>query len=268
MGDDRYSNFESWRKVNEIKNNCKIIVYQRNPIPIKKIDDNVFFYLKNEIMDYSSTEIMKKMELNKLSPSTRKYIAKNKLYLKKIVFLNLYDKRYDHSLSVASHAKRLTRKNKYLLISKKAYLSGLVHDLFKYHDNTFMVNYILNNSNYALPPKAAMHGYVAEIWLKNEYGLKDKKILNSIRKHTIPDTKMSKLDKIIYVSDKISNDRKDKDVFHLRKMAYYDLDLTFEKIFKNQVTKLINNNIEIDDLTKKSYEKYIGDFDKLLKSKK
>jgi HD superfamily phosphohydrolase YqeK len=38
--------------------------------------------------------------------------------------------------------------------------------------------------------------------------MKNKRITEAIRKHTLADGKMTLLDKVVYVSDKIANDRK------------------------------------------------------------
>ncbi len=175
-----------------------------------------------------------------------------------MVFYKLYEKRYDHSISVATHASRLARRNFLFFSHKRAYLAGLVHDIFKYEDKSWMLNYISKYSDYKIPPAPAMHGYAASIWLEKEYGLKDKKILKSVKNHTIPNLGMSKFEKIIYVSDKISNDRKDKDIGHLRKQAYNNFDLTFKKILKNQVNKLKDKNIKIDEDTMLVYNKYFN----------
>ncbi len=258
MGDDRYDNFEKWKNYDEIEKYTKLIVYKRIGLNEKKLlNSNKVIYLNDKTYDYSSSEILSNLDLEKIPKNALKYISKNNLYLKRMVFDKLYEKRYDHSLSVASHAKRLAKKN-HLNQTHEAYIAGLVHDIFKYEDYSWMVNYISKNSDYIIPEKPALHGYAAAIWLNKEYGLKDKKIINAIKKHTIPDDKMSKLDKIIYVADKISNDRKGKEIAHLRKMAYYDLELTFQKLLKKQVKKLEEKNIKVDETTLKAYKKYVS----------
>ncbi len=257
IGDDCYDKFDSWKNSKKILEKTKLIVYKRygfNENELIKNEDLI--YINDKTYNYSSTEILNNLELNKIPSSTLEFIAKKNLYLKTMVFYKLYEKRYDHSISVATHASRLAKRNFLFFSYKKAYLAGLVHDIFKYEDSSWMVNYISKYSDYKIPPKPALHGYAASIWLKNEYGIKDNKILNSIKNHTIPNLEMKKFEKIIYVSDKISNDRKDKNIGHLRRQAYNNFDLTFKKIVKQQVNKLKEKNIKIDEDTLSVYNKY------------
>ena len=257
MGDDRYVGFDKWKDFSEIKELSRIVVYRRDGIydPFLEREEDIIF-IKDTLYDYSSTKIIKDLELEKMYKHELKYITKHRLYLKKMVFYKLYGERYDHSLSVASHAKRLAIKNNYRY-PEKAYLAGLMHDLFKLEQESKMIDYIAKHSTYEIPPIPAIHGYMAALWLRDIYKLKDKQIFEAIRKHTIPDDNMSKLDKIVYTADKIANNRKGKDIAHIRKMAYYDLDNTFAKLLKMQVEKLNSRGIEIDETTKSAYDKYV-----------
>ncbi len=255
MGDDRYIFFDQWKKHDWIQENVQLIILRR--------DKNIHFFKEHKNVHYfsdfylpmSSSETLQTKEWNNLFPSVVKYIAKNNLYLKTITFNSLKEDRYDHSVSVATHALRLARKYRYLK-PNNAYLAGLVHDLFKNEDIKKQIKYLQENTLWEIPPNPAVHGYMASAWLQKEYGMTNIDILSAIKKHTLASGNMSKLDKIIYVADKIANDRDYKGVFALRRLAYKDLDMTFAKILENQVQRLKDKGIEIHWETQEAYNKY------------
>lgn len=264
MGEDRYQTFHTWYKYKEIQKLANIVVYRRfitGSFHNKFIDEKYIEFYDEIIYDISSTDILQNLRWEELLEATKKYIAKNHIYLKTIVFNNLKFKRYQHSVSVASHAKRLAKNNRYRNV-KQAYYAGLVHDLFKYHPRNYLIEYVSKNlqENEQLPPFPALHGYAASFWLKNEYKLKDKKFLDAVKKHTTAAKKMTKLDKIVYVADKIASDRKGKEVGHERKQAYRNLNFTFTKLLKRQVQRLQDEGIKFADLdqnTKDAYLRYV-----------
>ncbi len=255
MGSDRYLTFDSWYKYEKIKEMVEIIVYHRNGYELK--DNKNILYLDGEDYDFSSKQIKENLELNKLPKSVLKYIAKNNLYLKEMVFYKLKDKRFEHSISVATHAKMLAQKNK-IHKWKDAYIAGITHDMFKYYDIEWQKSYIIGHLELEhMPPDQALHGYTASVWLEKEYGLKNKKIINAIRYHTTANGNMSKFDKVLYVADKISSDRKDDATRITRKLAYQNLDLTFNRILRSTINKLERKNIKLDKDTLEAQQKYL-----------
>lgn len=259
MGEDRYLNFEKWKNYKIIQNNAKIVVYRRSSIINEKLaNDKNIIYLNNKFFDFSSTRILNEIRWDFIPKIVKKYIAKNKLYLKTIVFNVLREKRYEHSVAVASHSKRLANKYKYKN-EVKIFLVGLVHDLFKLHSNEFLTNYIKNNEELVKSniPEPALHGFVVALWLKNEYLWKDKKVYNALCSHTLAEQKPSKLSKILYVADKISTDRKGEKIGKLRKLAYNNLDETYKKILKMSVKKLTKRNIDIHKFTIEAYRNLV-----------
>lgn len=259
MGEDRYKNFDKWKNFNYIKNNAKIVVYRRkeklNEVILK---DKDVLYLRDKFYDISSTKILNELRWDLIPINTRKYIAKHKLYLKTIVFKNLGEKRYEHSVAVASHAKRLAVRN-YYFTQEKAWNIGIIHDLFKLHSNKELNLYIekkgkeFTNKEIPLP---ALHGFVVALWIRDEYLWKDKKVFNSLANHTLAIKKATKIDKIIFVADKISTDRKGNKVGKLRKQAYSNLNFTYIKIVKELVKKLEKRSINPHINTIEAYEYY------------
>ncbi len=258
MGEDRYFGLNKWEKYEEIMSNARIVVYRRSEKINKRIGNEVI-YLKDNYYDISSTNILTNFEWEDIPDSVKKYISSNNLYLKKITFNSLKEKRYEHSIAVASHARRLAEKHGYKN-KQKAYLSGMVHDLFKLHNKDFLKSfYKENDPNYdETIPNEALHGFVCSLWLENEYKLNDKEILNAIKNHTLGINNPSKLEKILFVADKISSDRKGDEIGKIRKLAYVDLDQTYNKLIKMLIKKLKKNNIKPHENTLNIYNDIIG----------
>ncbi len=258
MGDDQFKTFSTWRNPDLIRELVDLIVYKRGS-GLKKIPHQKGVHLLGKtVYDISSTQILTNLEWNKIPLATRKYIAENRLYLKTLAFKLLKEDRFQHTMAVAINAKRLAKLNKYNDV-QKAYDVGLAHDLFKLYSNKYLLDfYNRHTSGEKAPPIQAIHGYCAALWLEQEYGLKDREFLNAVKRHTIPTVDVSLLDKIIYVADKTSMDRKGDDIFVLRKLAYSNLQLTFEKIFKASVLKLLVKNIVLDSDTENAYSKFFN----------
>ncbi len=258
MGDDRYSLVKQWKYYNKFRNAIDgIIVLGRNKIKINLIDKSDKF-ISDGILKMSSSETLNRFLWDNIPFDTKKYIAKNYLFLKTLVFLQLHNERYQHVTSVASHAKRLAAKT--LFVSKKkAYIAGLTHDMFKLlpigEQKAIVKKY---EPEWVLPEDPAVHGYSTAAWLKNVYLLKDEKILNAIKRHTISSPNATKLDKIIFVADKISSDRKGSKTGALRRLAYSNLNLTYVKILKNQIKKLNKRGVKPSIETLEAYDKFSG----------
>ncbi|RKX66789.1 MAG: hypothetical protein DRP42_02360 [Tenericutes bacterium] len=67
---------------------------------------------------------------------------------------------------------------------------------------------------------------------------------------------MSKLDKIIYVSDKIANDRKGSKARIFRKRAYEDLNSTFAQALFYSSEKVVEKGGYVHFKTKQALKKY------------
>ncbi len=249
MGEDRYKGFDKWKNVEYIKENANIVIYRRNNDINKELQsNNEVIYVKDTFYDLSSTKVLKDIDWTAIPKGIKSYIVNNRLYLKSLVFNVLKEKRYEHSVAVASHAKRLSVEYKYKR-SEDAWYAGLIHDLFKLHDEEWLISYIKKwdkNKEFDVDsiPGPALHGYAAALWMREEYLWNDKEIFDAIASHTLAKGKTTKLDKIIYVADKISSDRKGDKVGKLRLLAYNSLDDTYNKIIKESTKKLASRGIE------------------------
>ena len=127
--------------------------------------------------------------------------------------------RYKHSMSVADTAKKLAIH--YGVNDKYAYNIGLLHDVTKdlsYEDNKTLLegkDEILEYSS------KVWHSFSAPIWLKKNLGIKDKRFLNAIERHTLGNTR-NIYDEIVYVADKIEPLRT-YDITKETKLTYQDI---------------------------------------------
>ncbi len=248
VGDDHLSSITNWKNFLYIDANVKFIFVRREEQ--EQPNPRNFEYAKEFYYPISSSEILHHAKWNELEEETKPFIAKYYLYIKSLVYYQLNHEsknkkhnKYVHSLSVANHAKKLAKKYNFANVTK-AYYAGLAHDLFKDEDEALMAKYVSNNSEWNLPPAKALHGYYAALWFQEQYLINDKEFINAIKRHTLADFNMTKLDKIIFLADKIADDRIDANAKRLRKLAYNNLDLAYQDALNVLIKKLKDQNIE------------------------
>jgi predicted HD superfamily hydrolase involved in NAD metabolism len=138
----------------------------------------------------------------------------------------LGDYRYKHSLCVADSALELAKK--YGVDPHKAQKAALLHDLMKDTGQEELLCFfeeleISLNEDDRLNPQI-WHGMAAAFYLRDKLGIEDEDIFNAVYYHTTGRAGMSPLEKVIFVADYISDDRKYPDLGQMRKLAKVDLD--------------------------------------------
>lgn len=172
----------------------------------------------------------------------------------------LSSKRYAHTLGVAYTAAALSMAHGDHV--EDAMTAGLLHDCAKSMHGSELVAICekahlnvtaVERSN----PTALLHAKAGAYLAQHKYGITDNDILNAIRYHTTGRPDMSKLEKIIYIADYIEPNRKQLEELDLiRRIAFYDLDLTMEKILANTLAYLRTTDGQLDDMTIKTYNYY------------
>lgn len=171
-------------------------------------------------------------------------IEEIKLYLKS----NLKEKRYIHTLGVASAAKKLAKLNR--VSEEKAEIAGLAHDVAKnlskeqmqkiiYENNIILSDVEKNNSD-------LWHSIIAPIEAKDKLKIDDEEILNSLRWHTTGKENMSTLEKILYIADMIEMNRNFEGVEEIRKLTFEDLDKGVFLGLTHSIEFLLTKNLLID----------------------
>lgn len=90
-----------------------------------------------------------------------------------------------------------------------------------------------------------------------QYGVRDKDIINAILNHTTGRPGMTKLEKIIYIADYIEPNRKQApNLAEIRKLAFVDLDRALMRILEDTLSYLETIKSDIDPMTQKTYEYY------------
>lgn len=179
-------------------------------------------------------------------------IRKIKTKLKK----DLSHFRYDHSIRVAKEAKRLAKH--YHIDKKKAYLTGLIHDIAKElteeENNYWIKKGNLSSDLQKEEYKNIKHADIGAIIAKEEYNLDDD-ICNAIKYHTIGNKDMDMLAKIIFIADKIGRKKIPEALKPVKKLAYQDIDEALLYCLEKQETKLKDKGIKLHKDTKELLKK-------------
>ncbi len=149
--------------------------------------------------------------------------------------------RYQHTLGVVKAAMSLARR--YGVSEEKAKVAALLHDYAKDYTEQELKNYIdthnIEVDKNLYETYQLLHGVVGAHIAKSKYSIKDREILRAIRYHTTGRPNMTPLEKIIYLSDFIEENRDYPEVQNLRELAYEDLDRAMLQGFNNTVKYLI-----------------------------
>ena len=148
-------------------------------------------------------------------------IEKIKIDLKE----KLSEKRYLHSLGTMNMAIKLAKI--YNIDTNTAALTGLAHDIGKELSNEEKIEFVLENNieidEIERNNLSLLHGKIGAEIVKKEYNF-SKEMQEAIKYHTTGNVKMSMLDKIIFVSDKIEETRDYENIEYFRELAEKDID--------------------------------------------
>ena len=171
----------------------------------------------------------------------------------------LSEKRAKHVFAVCSQATRMARK--YNENIEKAQTAALLHDITKEVKCSEQLKMIqkfdIINDNVILKSPSLYHSVTACIFAKQNLGIKDTDILNAVRYHTTARAGMSKLEKIIYLADAVSEDRCYKRVDEFRKLAMVDLDHCMLAMLKHSIRYLVKDECMIPVDTLQAYNEYL-----------
>ncbi len=180
-------------------------------------------------------------------------------YLRDSMKRTLKQPRYLHSLGVEEVACDLAVISGYDV--GKAGIAGILHDCAKNLSDAEMLRWC---EFYHLPVTPMerlcpflLHGKVGAAFARENYGIKDREILDAITYHTTGRPDMSLLEKIIFTADYIEPYRKPLPrIDEIRRQAYSDLDRAVLMILENTLNYLSESKVEIDTTTVDAYEYY------------
>ncbi len=236
-GSDSAASFGSWKKPKELKALATWWTGRR-PGPTRKPPPH-FHRLKGIFPDISSTVIREELALgvsgSGLAPAVFDYIRERGLYgldiITKLETL-LGKKRFAHTLAVTRCAVALARRHG--LDIGKARRAALLHDLGRSIPTDSMAAYVLRN-NVMVPAREKtiskrpllLHSYISAAMAGKLFKVRDPAVLRAIRHHTLGAHHMSALERLLYISDAVSDDRDYPGVQRLRALASRDLDKAF-----------------------------------------
>ena len=216
-----------------------------------------FVFIDAEPLEVSSTELRGGQKSDLLDPDVASYIKENNLYddgldsFRKILEEKLDDYRLDHSECVSECAAVLAEK--YGADPEKARLAGLMHDVMKNAPSAEHMEYLNDISAVELHNPKVWHQISGEAFLRKNGIITDEEILGAVRWHTTGRADMTLLEKIVYVADFISADRKYEDVAEVRKLAETSLEQTILYTSRYTINKLAQNNMLIHPATVECY---------------
>lgn len=134
--------------------------------------------------------------------------------------------RFNHSLNVADSAKELALR--YGANADKAYTAGLLHDVMKNASPEEQLG-VLSEAGIELMPverenKKLWHAIAGAAYVKFVMGIDDRDIIRAVRYHTTGRAGMSLLERVVYLADYISADRKYNGVEDMRRLCQADSD--------------------------------------------
>jgi len=163
----------------------------------------------------------------------------------------LSEERWRHSVNSSKIAYELALKHG--VNPKKAEIAGLLHDCAKDMEFEKLKKMVLKyniKTNFDIDkiPKL-LHSFVGEFVAREEFNIQDLEILQAIRMHSTGGYRMTVLDKIVYLSDKIEPLRKYEGVTKIRKMADKDINQAMLLVLNEGLISLIERGLMINPAT-------------------
>ena len=166
------------------------------------------------------------MEINELKEELKRYLKED---------------RYKHSICVMEMSGRLAEH--YRVNKQRVMKAALMHDMAKELPLDELKKYVINNEIYVSKMEmfvgVTLHGKVAADMCRKKYKF-DKEMCRAISNHTTGKVRMSMLEKIVFIADKIDETRKYEGVENLRKLAFE----TINKAILQNIDNTILNNMK------------------------
>ena len=249
-GSDTVASLPKWAHPAEVAKNCTFLVGRRpGTRPPSKYSMKL---LPGTFPRVSSSEIRFRMILGApvktfLNDSVASRIRSRGLYgigIHKRLKLELNPNRYAHTLAVTRHAAAMAKLHG--LNAEQAALAGLLHDCGRAIPMAKMVAFMRRN-RIQMPAleetgrrqPMLMHAHASEFRARTVYGVEDAGVLSAIRKHTLGDSNMEALDRLLYAADASSSDRSYPGVGKIRSALRRDLDEGFAEAVRNKLSDVL-----------------------------
>ena len=162
--------------------------------------------------------------------SEARHVAKKKLSAK----------RYRHTKNVAAMARELALH--WGVDANKAELAGWLHDVLKESTQDELLQMLNQDGIMAKStvgrPLPVWHGPAAAVYARHTLGVQDDEVLLAIAGHTTGRRGMTMLDKVLFLADATSAERRFEGVEAIRKQAKKNLNAAVLAVMENNVTYL------------------------------
>lgn len=171
---------------------------------------------------------------------------------------NLPEYRLAHTLGVRELAGRLAAH--YDADAKKASLAALLHDVVRHLTNDELLK-LARQSGMTVDEVEERAPYLLHAPLgakraRELFGI-DPEVCSAIRKHTLGDSTMTLLDKIIYLADWAEAGRTGESVEQVREWIFKDIDQAMLIALNATVQHLLNNNLLVHPQTIRARNAFI-----------
>lgn len=268
IGSDMLATFTQWYCWEEILSLAFLIAASREKGFEPKLEGfsdeqkKRVIYLENEPFEISSSEIRNGIYSGNeyddvICDDALRLIRKRGLYLEKnerydyLLNKMLDEKRIYHSRCVSESAVSLAEK--YGADAEKARIAGLLHDIMKNASVEEHSECAPDMTDVEKANHKVWHQFSGEGFLRRNGIIADEEILGAVKWHTTGRTGMTKLEKIVYVADFISEDRNYPDVDVVRRLA--DISLEHAMLYTSRYTikKLVSADMVIHPATLDCY---------------
>ncbi len=285
VGADMFCTLRTWYRFDDIAKMatlCTVPRFGTDTAALKSyaeelIEQGVRCYIADDpVQPFSSTEIRQRLAAGEpiaefLPDGVADYITQHGLYAaeagvrdrdeqyRAIIRQRLGDYRYHHSVCVADEAKRLARR--YGADEAKAYTAGLLHDIMKDTDRKSQLQ-ILADFGILLDEVEQQvdklwHAKVGAAFIEHILQVTDRELLDAVRYHTTGRAGMSLLEKIVFVADFTSADRRYPDVDEVRRLSDVSLEETIIYTIDYTIRDLLNKGQAIHPDTLAAYNERI-----------
>lgn len=252
VGSDSLETFHLWRRPDELRRACRLVVGRRpgsRRFPFKGA-----LFLRGVFPDVSSTEVRSRLLCGEdtgdsLHPAVLRRIRALRLYggdIHAVLSHELEPRRWRHTLGVAKTAAALARKHG--LDVEQAALAGLLHDCGRIFPPKRMARLALRwklrvpcLEGILRHRRSLLHSYISEEAARRRFGVPDRAVLSAVRKHTLGALRMSALDRLLYIADACSGDRRFPEAARIRRIAQRSLEDGFLETVRTKLLYIVKD---------------------------
>ncbi|HAJ95089.1 MAG TPA: hypothetical protein DCP02_02535 [Actinobacteria bacterium] len=153
---------------------------------------------------------------------------------------------FNHSINTLEFALQMANSYEADINLFELCMASILHDYGKIYDQDDLIRLAKKNkldiSEFEPGLKPLLHGLIGDFLVARDFGIKNKKILRSVKYHTIGSVNMSLEEKILFIADKVEKGREYEKVKEFRKIALKNINLCLIEVYKNIIIYVINKN--------------------------